>query len=199
MAVPEGPPHVRRKGAVAVVLLVATVLFAGLYRFADGAEKHSYNAGAVPPSTVAVTEGHTYEISVPGGRKALTNRGVLVSGQPCTWTQGTGPAQVLKITVLSTDVRPTHALATFTAPVSGRIHIDCGQWGAVFVDDADDSGWDFAGLFLVLTAICLTLGVALGLSALYGRTRHDDEIERAVEVGRGHDEVGGRDGGDVLG
>ena len=197
----------RHKSPIAVALVIATVLFAGLYRVANGVEKHSYNAGAVPPTTVDLTEGHTYEISLPGGRDALEKRGVSVTQAlaQCAWTQRSGSPseQVLDVTVLSADVRPTHAIATFVAPVSGQVHIDCAGWGAVYVDDADNAGWDYAGLFLVLTTICLTLAVALGLSALYARSeaarRERDEIEAATESLAGHREVGGTDGGHVPG
>ncbi len=193
----------RRKGGCAVGLVIAAVLFAGLYRVANGVEKHSYNAGAVPPMTVSLTAGHIYEISVPGGRKALQDRGVSASQAQCSWSQGAQTEQVLTVTVLSADVRPTHAIATFVAPVSGEVHIDCAGWGAVYVDDADNSGWDYAGLFLVLTAVFLTLGVALGLSAAYARSpwspRDRDEVETAAEPLAGNHEVGGTDAGHVTG
>jgi hypothetical protein len=159
----------RFRGVIAVVLLVAAVLFGGLYRVADGLEKHSYNSGAVPPDTVKLTEGRTYQISVPGGRKALAERGISASVGQCSVTQPSGVTKNLSVTPLSDDVRPTNAIATFVAPFSGPVHLDCGQWGAVYVDDADNSQWDYAGLFLLLTAICLTLAVAFGLSALYAR------------------------------
>ena len=192
----------RHRGFFAVVLVVAAALFAGLYRVADGAEKHSYNSGAVPPTTVRLTQGHSYEISVPGGRDALANRGIATAQAQCSWSQEGRPDEVLNVTAISAGVRPTHAIATFVAPVSGQVHINCPEWGAVYVDDSDDSGWDYAGLFLVLTAICLTLGVALLLSALYarsaGRSRDDDEVEAGVAARGGYDEVGGPDGGDVA-
>ena len=195
----------RHKSPIAVALIIATVLFAGLYRVANGVEKHSYNAGAVPPTTVVLTSGRTYEISLPGGRDALEKRGVSVTQAlaQCAWTQRSGSPseQVLDVTVVSADVRPTHAIATFVAPVSGRVHIDCAGWGAVYVDNADNAGWDYAGLFLVLTTICLTLAVALGLSALYARSggtpRDRDEIEAGARPLTGHHEVGGTDGGYV--
>jgi hypothetical protein len=196
----------RHRGVLAAILIAATVLLAGLYRVADGTERHSYNAGAIPPSTFELTSGHRYEISVPGGRDALHKRGVSESAAQCSWSQGSGSAgQVLKVTVLSTDVRPTHAIATFTAPAGGRVHIDCAGWGAVYVDDADDSGWDYAGLFLLLTTICATLGLALGMSAMYARgsaqraSRYDDEIQAGIEPLSAHPEVGGTHGSDVLG
>jgi hypothetical protein len=189
----------RRRGVLAVVLLLAAVLFGGLYRVADGAEKHSYNAGAVPPQTVKLTSGHQYEISVPGGRNALAKRGISAKAAECSLSPDGGSSTPLTVSPISDDVRPTNALATFVSPVSGRVHLDCGQWGAVYVDDADDSGWDFAGLFLVLTAICLTCGLALGLSALYAaRTARDDqEIQRRVSVFGADHEVGTGDPGDV--
>src|SRR5215475_10954867 len=173
----------RFRGVIAVVLLVAATLFGGLYRVADGVEKHSYNSGAVPPDTVKLTQGRTYQISVPGGRKALASRGI-----------STGVRQNLSVTPLSSDVRPTNTIATFVSPVSGLVHLDCGPWGAVYVDNADNAGWDYAGLFLLLTAICLTLAVALGLSALYAR--HGDQVERGVGIGAGDHEVGYGDGSD---
>jgi hypothetical protein len=186
----------RFRGIIAVVLLLAAVLFGGLYRVADGLEKHSYNSGAVPPDKVTLTQGRMYQISVPGGRKALAQRGISTSVAQCSVTQPSGVSQHLNVTLLSTDVRPTNAIATFVAPVSGSVHVDCGPWGAVYVDNADDSGWDYAGLFLLLTAICLTLAVALGLSALYAR--HGDQVERGIGVGRGDHEVGHGDGRDSL-
>ncbi|HEY3632971.1 MAG TPA: hypothetical protein VGL21_18860 [Jatrophihabitantaceae bacterium] len=189
---------IRHRGVLAVALLLGAVLFGGLFRVADGAERHSYNSGATPPDTVRLTAGHKYEVSVPGGRKALQKRGVETTSGQCSVTQDGGVAVPLAITVLSPDVRPTNALGNFVAPIGGRVHIDCGSWGAVFVDDSDDSSWDFAGLWLVLAAIFLTGGVALGLSALYARTAcDDDEVERRLRVG-GHYEVGPDNAGDVL-
>jgi len=187
----------RFRGVIAVVLLVAAALFGGLYRVADGVEKHSYNSGAVPPDTVKLTQGRTYQISVPGGRKALASRGISTSVGQCSVTQQSGVSQNLSVTPLSSDVRPTNTIATFVSPVSGLVHLDCGPWGAVYVDNADNAGWDYAGLFLLLTAICVTLAVALGLSALYAR--HGDQVKRGIGVAAGDHEVGDRDGGDSLG
>ncbi len=194
-----GTIALRHQGVVAVALLLAGVLFGGLYRVADGLEKHSYNTGAVPPQTVRLTSGHRYQISVPGGRKALEKRGVSAATAQCSLSQDGGASTTLTVTTISADVRPTNALASFVSPVSGQVHLDCGPWGAVYVDDADDSGWDFAGLFLLLTAICLTAGVAFGLSALYaGMSRDGDEVQRRVGIRGAHHEIGTGDADDVL-
>ena len=189
----------RYRGVIAVALLLAAALCGGLYRIADGSEKHSYNSGAQPPATVQLTTGHTYEISVPGGHKALQKRGISTAAALCSLSRDGASPMTLTVTPLSADVRPTNAVATFVSPLSGRVHLDCGSWGAVYIDDSDDSAWDFSGLFLVLAALFLTAGVALGLSALYARTARDDhEIERGVGVGGGRHEVGGGDADDLL-
>src|SRR6266508_2967721 len=199
-----GGPIMRHRGIVATMLIGATVLLAGLYRVADGSEHHSYNAGAVPPMTVKLTNGHSYEISVPGGRDTLKKRGISTQVAQFSCTQGSSGKRVLNVKPLSTDVRATHAIATFTFSVSAKVHIDCAGWGAVYVDDADDSEWDYAGLFLLLTTICLTAAVALGISALYARgtslraARYDDEIEAGVEPFAADPEVGSTDGGHVA-
>lgn len=200
-----GELFMRLRGVVAAILLAATVLFAGLYRIANGSEKHSFNSGAIPPTTFALTLGHNYEISVPGGRKSLDRRGVSTAAGRCFWSLGSGNQQALTIKLISADVRPTHAVASFDAPASGRIHIDCSDWGAVYVDDADNTGWDYAGLFLLLTTICLTLGVILAISALYEHSvsrrtpGDDDEVETRVDSLSGHGEVGSADSGDIAG
>jgi len=100
-------------------------------------------------------------------------------------------AQELKTTSLGTDTRTTHAVATFIAPVSGLVSITCGTLSQTYIDDADNTPGDPAGLFILLCAILLTIGVACAMSALYRRgseqpsrpsrpTRHshrwDDEV-----------------------
>jgi hypothetical protein len=116
----------------------------------------------------------------------------------------------LSVQLYGPDSKATDAIGTFAAPVTGDVHLDCIGWGAVFVDDADDAGGDLAGLFLVLCVIALTLGAALGLSALrlrYGPSdesaraaSENDEIERFVHLVhvRSEDgEVADPDGDDV--
>ncbi|HEU5006761.1 MAG TPA: hypothetical protein VFT67_07300 [Jatrophihabitantaceae bacterium] len=205
------PSRRAQHGAVAVVLLVMGILLGGLYRVTSGTERHSYASDAVPPANVHVTAGHSYMISVPGGVSALQDRDLSPSGLRCEWSTGGSAAQPLSVQLYGPDSKATDAVGTFTAPITGDVHIDCTGWGAVFVDDADDAGGDLAGLFLVLCVIALTLGAALGLSAL--RLRHegssrdsartaseDDEIERLVHIVhvRSEDgEVTHPDGGDV--
>ncbi|HZY75826.1 MAG TPA: hypothetical protein VFE40_05875 [Jatrophihabitantaceae bacterium] len=187
------PPRRAQHGAAAVVLLVVGILLAGLYRVTSGTERHSYASDAVPPANVHVTVGHSYLISVPGGVAALQDHGLSPSGLRCEWSTGGSAVQPLSVQLYGPDAKATDAIGTFTASVTGDVHIDCTGWGAVFVDDADDAGGDLAGLFLVLCVIALTIGAALGLSALRSRysdasyelahaKREDAEIERLVHI-----------------
>jgi hypothetical protein len=154
--------------ALAIGLIALAALFAVLYRLDNSRENHSYNAGATPPANVRLTMGKTYEISTPGGLPSLTDRGVNPASLNCNYTPVVGSStQQLAITALGNDSRTTHAVATFTAPVSGLVHIECRALIATFIDDADNVSGDPAGFFLLLCTIALTVGAMLGLSVLY--------------------------------
>jgi hypothetical protein len=155
---------------VAVVLIALAVVFAVLYRIENASENHSYNSGGAPPVDVKITLGKQYEISAPGGMSRLIAHGGLPSALNCNYTpvDGTQTRQ-LDTTALPTDTRTTHAVATFTGPVSGLVRIECRALGATYIDDADNAGGDPAGLFLLLCTVLLTLGAALGMSVLYRR------------------------------
>ncbi len=169
-------PH---RGIVAVISLVFGVVFLLLYAVLNHTENHSFNANATPPLNVAVTAGHTYEISTPGGIVGLLHRGASLSELSCTYTEPGGTAQPLKISALGSDSRTTHAVATFVSPVSGSVHVECPELtGGTFIDDSDHGAADPAGLFLLLATIALALAVALGLSYLYRRT--SDQAEQGA-------------------
>jgi hypothetical protein len=206
-----------RRAAAAVVLVVAAAVLFGLYRIASGSEHHSYSSGTLPPSTVRLNAGTTYHLSVRGGVDEVTRRGGSLAAPPCTWSTGGGAPQGLAVAVESAQTKATNTVASFVAPASGDVRIECPGWGAVFVDDAANSAPDVAGWFLVLGGIALAVGVPLGLSALRARslerarlrravsvaraTGEYDEVERTVDLqfARGGDlEVRGPDGGDVL-
>jgi hypothetical protein len=161
----------QRTAAAAIVLLALGVVFAVLYRVENGAEHHSYNAGARAANTVHVTLGQQYEISTPGGINTLLDHGVSIDKFTCSFAQaGTGATNELDVTPLGSSTRTVHAVATFIGPVTGQVHIACnGFVGGVYVDDADDAPADPAGRFLLLATIAFTFGAALGMSALYRR------------------------------
>jgi hypothetical protein len=153
----------------AVLLLIAAVLCFGLSASFKATGRHAYNSSH-PASTVALTAGKQYQLSVRGGRSALTARGLSADQPQCSWSTGNSVAQSVTVSPLPADTRSVNVVATFVAPTTARLHINCATWGAVFVDDSDNSAFDRAGLFLLLGIIALTCGLALGLATLYRRS-----------------------------
>lgn len=169
---PRGPRGADdRRGrtfAAGIVLLFASIVLFGAAAVLSGSQRHSYSADAVPPRYVTVTQGESYRISIHGGVAAEAARGLQPSALQCDFSTVGSGAGYLDLQAESASSKATNDIATFTAPVSGRIHIDCTGLGAVFVDDADDAGFDGAGLAVVL-------GIAAflaGLLALFSRRVH---------------------------
>ena len=206
-------PSKSSKSVAAVALVLIAIACGFGYRLLAGSARHSYSSGAVPPASARVTFARNYELAVPGGVRALVSRGVNPDTLACLWSGSSAVSQKLTITVAGSDTKATDVIATFVAPTSGPISVDCLGWGAVFVDDADDAAPDVAGTFLVLCVLALAVGLPLGLSALRersgagdddsaGPTSEDDEIERLVHLVhvRSEDgEVVDGDGADVGG
>jgi hypothetical protein len=156
-----------RLGILGGVLMAMAALFAACYRIADGLGSHSFNAGAQPPAAVRLTAGHLYQLSVPGGMAALRKAGIDPNVPSCTWSSAGTASAVLTVQPLGADNKSIHAVATFVSPVTGRVRVDCGAWGEVFVDDADDAGTDLAGFFVLAATCALTVGGALVMWALW--------------------------------
>jgi hypothetical protein len=170
------------RGALAVALIILGILFAVLYRYENSRENHSYNDGGAAPIYVHLTAGKQYEISTPGGMDALVKVGSSASALNCNYTPQDGPATaVLTTTSLGTGTRTTHAVATFSSPVTGLVRVECRALQSTYIDDADNVGGDPAGLYLLLCTITLSVGAMLGLSALYWRRRP----ERSIAVDEG--------------
>ena len=201
------------KFAVAIALVVVAIVCGLGYRLLSGSARHSYSSGAVPPASARVTVGHGYQLAVPGGVTALKHRGVSLDSLSCLWSSGSSVSQKLTITTAGSDTKATDVIATFLAPTSGPISVDCLGWGAVFVDDADDAAPDLAGALLLICVLALAVGAPLALSAWRdtagtgddsaGPASDDDVIERLVQLvhvrsedtgGAGAD---GADGSDV--
>jgi hypothetical protein len=193
-----------------MLLLVVGLLCCALYRVVSGSEHHAYSAGAEAPQSVHLTAGTSYTLSVPGGVRTLLDRGVDVSAAQCQWSIGGSAAQALTVTAERADTKATNVVATFIAPFTGDLHIDCAGWGGVFVDNADNTSADVAGWFLLVGVIALTLGVGLGLSewrlsaerrSAERTSREDDQVETLVgshDTGFGDHEIGGTHLGDVT-
>ena len=192
---------------MAAGLIIAAVLLGALYRILSGTEHHAFAKGAVAPNAAHVTHGHTYLLSVRGGVAGLRARRVDVNRAQCQWSVGGSASQALIVSAAGESTKATNVVATFVAPYTGDLRVDCLGWGPMFIDDADDATGDTAGWFLLLATIALTVGVAVGLAALRSAgvesersAREDDEIERLVHVVhvRSQDpEVVPTDGGDV--
>lgn len=194
---------------VGVALLFTSVLLFGIAGVLAGSERHSYIGGALPPNQVTVREGATYQISVHGGVKALIKRNINPTGLQCEWSSQDSANQLLDITPENAESKATNLVATFSSPISGPIHVDCIDWGPVFVDDADNASTDYSGLFLLLGMIAFGVGLIILMSPrmTFSRDRsgwsagEDEEIERLVHLVhiRSEDgEVSGPDGPDVT-
>jgi hypothetical protein len=179
------------RAALAAVALLVGVTCAGLAWVFATTESHAYAHGPAPQS-VHVSSGHHYLLSVPGGYRALVNRANVQAPQ-CTYTPDSadGSAATLPLAVepFGGDTKATNAVAAFVAPTTGEVHVECLGWGAVFVDDADDSGFDVYTLLVAVASVALLAAVGLGLSALRGllaearyRMSEDEEIERLVRL-----------------
>jgi len=184
---------IARRAIVAAILLLAGLGFAAVYRVVSGTEHQSYSAGAVPPASSHVTAGKTYELAVPGGVATLKRNGANVTSPQCEWSLPGSGSQLLQATAGGADTKAINVVATFVSPVTGNIRVDCSGWGAMYIDDADNTPADTAGWFLLLAVLSLAVGAGLGVSALRmagedpalslrRSVRDDDEIERLVHV-----------------
>lgn len=210
-----------RSYAVRVVLAVALLLLGfaalGLWRVLSGSEDLPFAKGATPPSTVTVTSNHEYSLAVPGGVSAMRDHGVPLRADgsalilECRYTTPGQPGTTpLTVTPEGPGTKFETTVGTFLAPVSGRIHVTCSGWGAVFVPDSNDRSTDFSGWALLASIFFLTIGAALAMtevravmlrSARLRAMRSQDEIEGRVDVpvGRRHDdEIGGPARGDIV-
>ena len=200
---------------IAAALLIVGLGCLVLWRVLSGSSNLPYRSDASPSPTAQVTENRTYSLAVPGGVAVLRAHGVpLVAGQDgqmlnlqCTYTYGGSAPVALPVNAEGTQTKAENTVAHFIAPRTGRIHVDCDGWGAMFIPDSDDRSADTAGWALVIATIALTVGAAMALSqwrlSLLRRSAaasEDDEVERLVDVPSvaGDDgEVAGRDPDDV--
>lgn len=205
---------VRLVAGTALLLLGLAAL--GLWRVLAGGGGLPFDTGATPPSSVAVTSEHTYSLAVPGGVRAMHDHGVPLQGASdtlaleCRYTTPGQPGTIaLPVTPEGLGSKYETKVASFVAPITGRIHVECSGWGAMFVPDSDDHATDFSGYALLASIIMLTIGAALlmteirlaMLSAARLRASRDEEdVEGRVDAAigpRDDREVGGSDRGDV--
>jgi len=176
------PAPSSRKAVAATILIILGIGLAALALLAHGSERLSYG-GSQPSQYVHLTAGRTYTLAVPGGIKAMNDKGIEQASIPCAMTFADGrPSQNLELTAESADSRAINVFARFTSAVTAQVHIECADLGTVFVDDADDAPHDLAFLYLTLCAIALTVGAGL-LMSLLRHTPHPRRDAVAVPVG----------------
>lgn len=191
---PTRSPVAGRTAAGVVLLVIGAGLWLA-YRLLAGTEPHSYAQG-VAPASVRLTAGQTYSLAIRGGMPAAQRLGIPPTALRCA---ASGPGigvRPLTLRPEAADTKAINQIATFVAPVTGRVHVSCAGLTGVFVDDAADAPPDHAGLALLLATIALTLGVPLALSALRSSRRSrrspsgdDDQVEGGVHVAGGDLEV----------
>lgn len=161
-----------------IALVVLAVLLWGGRGVLSAGQKHSWDSGAAPPSTVSLTSGHTYTLSMSGGVVALVERqGSAEPATTCTATDSSGASEELAVATQSDDPRVLHVIGRFTASRDERVSIICEDAGPIFVDDADDAHADRAGTLTLLMAILFVVGVGLVLNGAY---RYTEDYAAAV-------------------
>ena len=159
-----------RFGLAGAVLVVIGLVLCVVYRYTAGDEPHSYAAGAVAPYDVGVTQGRVYYVAIHRGIDAEQELGLVPAALTCSYSVQPGVNSPLALTAEPSTSKAINVIATFVAPVTGRVHISCARLPAVFVDDADDAPADRSGLYLLLGVIALGVGVPLLLSGLRSAT-----------------------------
>ena len=199
------------RAVAAVVALLVGLAMLGLWRVVSGSQNLPFDKGAIAPSSVQVTKGHSYTLAVPGGVPAMIAHGMptrstgdqQIVALECTWsaagstadssvgsagTSGLGTARSpLTVQAEAVGTKAEDDVGRFYAPITGRIQVDCAGWGPMFVPNSDDRAHDWAGTALLLATILLTVGGALALSELrvaLGRAR----VRSTAAVG-GDDEI----------
>ena len=179
--VADGPDRRRRlKLGIGVAGLVLTVLFFAAYLLSTDGGARSSDRDPVPSPTIEVTANKLYHLSTIDGPTALVSDSIQ-----CTWTMpNRADNTFLPVTIARGDARVTHVIGTFVGPINGTIKIACPATGAVFVDDADNTAFDYGGLWVVLTSIAALVGVAGLLGGLYSRRPPPNEpVTKAYEAG----------------
>lgn len=171
-AADRAAPGRSRTKLVGVVLVVVGLALLALYRLTIGNEPHSYADGSSAPTRVQLRAAQNYSIGIAGGVGEMKRLGIDPAVLACTIGYPSTSNKPLKIAADAADTKATNQIATFTAPLSGRAHVECSGLPPVFVDNAEDAGFDTADLFLVLACLALAVGAPLLMSALRRPARY---------------------------
>jgi len=164
---PRTTPNSRLAAGIVLVLLAFLVF--GVSRLVEHGQRHAYSKGATPPPTYRLSPGKTYQLSAPGGVKALTAAGVIGTGiEPtCLAANDQGVGTPVTIVSVKDDERDLSVFATFQVAQGGDLHVSCEKVAEVFVDDADNAGRDVSAGLVVLSTLTGLAGVVLTLSGAY--------------------------------
>jgi hypothetical protein len=149
-----------------VLLVLLGLVFWALYALESGSERHSYAHGGAPPTYVQLQARHTYWVAIPGGVASEAAAGLQPSALHCDATAVGQAPGALAVTAEQVGTKATDQIGSFVAASTASVHVTCDGIGTVFVDDAADASFDWAGAWLVLAVIALTVGLPLTLSGL---------------------------------
>ncbi len=183
---PAARPKLSRALIAGTVVVLAALVSWALYVLQSNSEAHSYShGGQAPPATVQLTAGHTYGIAIDGGVAREVALGLVPGTLQCTTTKAGQAAKPLQVNAEAQDTKATDRIGSFVSGVKGRVKVECAGIGVVFVDNADDAGYDWSGVWLVLASVLLAIGLPLTLSGLRltGR-RIDPAAARVLEFER---------------
>ena len=138
-------------------------------------EAHAYSHGANPPTYVRLVAGQTYQISIHGGVRREADLGVDPATLQCTALRPGQAPGALRLQVEDSNTKANNQIASFVSAISGDVQIQCTGIGAVYVDDAANSPFDWSGVWLVLASLGLLIGVPLTVSLLRNTTAPGDE------------------------
>lgn len=162
-----------------LVLVFAGLVFWAVSRYIAGGEAHSFSPGAVAPTYVHVTGGHTYSVDVPGGAKAVAHQGRPIKSVTCTVNEQDQAPTPLQLTLETNTTKATNQIGTFVATGTALVHVACPGLTPVFVDNADGLADDSSGPWLVIASIALAIGIPLTLSVLRRPGRFGRPVEAA--------------------
>ena len=171
-----------RSVVVGVLLIVLGLGSWSLYVRQSGNEPHAYARAGDPPTYVQLKAGETYLISIRGGINRELALGVDPSALQCTAARPGQSRGALRLEAYEPGTKAMDAIASFASAITGSVHLECAGIGPVFVDDAEDSPFDWSGLWLVLTSIALAAGLPLTLSGLRRATAAPAEPSERSDV-----------------
>jgi hypothetical protein len=163
-------PITPRLLAVGSALVVAGLAMWALYVKQSRSESHAYSHDGTPPNYVRLVAGDTYSIAIHGGVAREAELGLDPAVLQCTAARSGEAPGSLQLDAHDANTKATDEIASFVSEVSGEVHIECAQVGAVYVDDAADAPFDWSGVWLVFASLALVIGLPLTVSALRGTT-----------------------------